>query len=226
MADSGYQEVLYVTIKNCPGKEENDINLIKNRLKSAIKAGTGGSKHERSFRSVTYMKQKYPEFFREQATLALFFLTDEDDRSWEVSETDFINFLFDKHRIKGVSGLNRKSRKNTKIFIAVNDIDSQYKLFPGPECITNGEPEEIRHFMYLFEGASASNPKKYKSPINEVDLCDPNFSKRIQDFGDQLASILQVTDIPIRPTNLNNLDKDNLPSALRDSSGKPNMSCK
>ena len=207
--------------KNCKGKNMS-ISATTSRLKSAIRAGAGGNRIEKSFQPIVDIKQRQPDFFRPKSILALFFLTDEDDQS-RFSIARFMDFLFGSAVIKGVTGINRKSRKNTIVFAGLNDKRSR-ALYGTRHCHSNMEPETIRRFMAILDNVSVSNPSLYKSP-NEVDLCDPDFSDRLQIFGVRLASLLQVAEAPQRPLALNILDNSSLPEELKTSSGQINIDC-
>ena len=208
--------------KNCAGQNVS-VSDTKTRLKNAIRAGTGGSGTEKSFQPIVDLKQRQADFFRPKSTLAFFFLTDEDDQS-SFTVDQFIDFLFSSTAIGSVIGINRKARKNTIVFTGLNDSTSAAQYGNPPHCANGADPPKIRSFMAGFEAVSVSDPSLYKSP-NEVDLCDPYFSDRLQNFGASLASLLQVTEPPQRPDSLNILDKSSLPEDLKTSTGQINIDC-
>ncbi len=186
---------------NCRGRKAS-ITQIQDRLKKAIKnAGTEGSQDERLFRPVMRIKSSLPGFFRSQAVLALYFLTDEDD--YDNNHQGMIDFLFSS------SKLNRNPQK-TIAFIAVNDSNSKTN-YGGANCengIQKPVPASMRRFVNLM------NTKKAMG--YEVDLCDNHFGERMKEFGVQLSSLLQTAKPPQRPASLDALDTNKLPEPLKD----------
>lgn len=231
----------------CAGTQKSIPN-IKTHLKTAVRAGTSGDTREELFKPVVRVKSSLPDFFRRDAVLALFFLTDEDDytschriggqvggtcfRANETAYTDsFVEFLFSGSSLDSADPLDTASGLNKNpdeiiAFIAVNDRNSQSTYRAGRSCTNVWPPGNLRYFIKKVDERilGAVIPDPYKSP-REVDLCDPNFSDKLKVFGMKVAALLQTVEAPQRPASLDMVSESSLPKTLKNSSGSSTLTC-
>ena len=156
---------------------QKNISATKADLRNRVKVGASGIK-EYSFKPVYNLKNQAPGFFRKNAVLAIFFLTDEDDQDYRDGNTsapnNFINFL--------KNNLNKDLTKKVLLYTGVNDSGSA-------GCDSGDEPVAMREALRI-----ARNQNTLYT--NELDLCDTDWRDDLVDFGNQIrSSLLQNTGL-------------------------------
>lgn len=195
---------------DCNDAEEEKIPMsigdMKEALKTAVQPGASGSGHERSFEPIRCFLNGgcgngSRKFRRANAALSILILTDEDDQSGGTPET-FKDFLFAGRVMNRMYHPNR-----SEIFVGI------YGEPPGDY------QSRIRRFMYLIdEGPCDANLSEAECrelwinhrSDNQVNLTDPNFSDKLQEFGVKISSLLHTTKATPRPGILNRLDSRRL----------------
>ena len=177
---------------NFSNSREASISQTKSILKSRVKVGASGGK-EYSFQPVYDLKGIAPYFFRKNAVLAVFFLTDEDDQDYRGryqnydadgsgnthAPRQFINFL--------KNNLNKDVTQQVLLYMGLNDGASERKY--GGSCSSGTEPIGMRELLSIArtEGIPYAG---------ELDLCDGDWADDLKDFGQQIrSSLLQRTPL-------------------------------
>ena len=152
--------------KSSRGQKEN-IGTTKRLLKERIKTGVYGGR-EYSLRRVMRLYSIDPNFFRKNASLVIFFLTDEEDQDYENGKTSivpqFMSFL---------TGALNKDMKKVIIYLGsyLNSATCKLESQAGLELMYN----------------SARSKGAY---TDQLDLCDSDWKDELRDFGQQIRNSL------------------------------------
>jgi hypothetical protein len=150
-------------------------------LASKLRVGTGGDSVEKSFDPV-YAALSSPlvdsfnvGFYRENAHLAVIFITDAEDQS-NISPADFYSFL-----------VNLKGSKDKILGYGVV-VPSGY---PDPRCTRDSyeSPQRIEDFLEMLPNAGS----------NMFALCDVDYGDKVSKMGDDLVKYIGNTILLSRP---------------------------
>ena len=158
---------------NSPRGQKENIGTTRAILKERMKTGTYGGK-EYSLRRVIDLQRWDSLFFRKNASLAIFFLTDEEDQDYENGRTSIVSQF-----ISFLENTLNKDMKKVLIYLGSYLGSSTCSL----------ESQAGLDLMYNRAGAKGAYTGK-------LDLCDPDWTDELRDFGQQIRnSLLQNTPL-------------------------------
>ncbi len=177
----------YYSLGNCCGELVGTPNFVQRTTPNGLAVlaknmivGTAGDFSEKFFDPV-YLALTVPninmankDFYRQDANLALIFITDTEDQSLQFDENSFYAFL---SQLKG--GLD-------KIYVAAAYI-------PDNEIATcSGESWELKDYDRLTNFFSMTSATTFS-------LCDMDFGDKLAEIGDKIAAQSQTMYLKQRP---------------------------